>query len=181
MSDLTELLNQETIAITDGQMGELGVAANRLLKQQEEIRAIEEALKIAKATERRISEIEIPEMMGNLGFETITLNTGQKVSVNDSIQCAIPAPMKPKAFVWLDANGHGDLIKSVITAKFGRGDSDMADECFNALLDVGASPNQVESVHAGTLKAWARVEIAGGRTPPEDIFKIHVGKQTKIS
>lgn len=177
---IEELLQKEKVDITDSQMGELGAAAQRLVKQQEEILALEEAVKAAKAAERRISEEEIPELMDNLGFSKITLATGQTLQIKDTVHCSITAANKPRAYVWLDENGHGSLIKSQITCKFARGESDMADEAFEALIDVGANPNQVESVHPGTLKAWAREEINNGRDLPANLFNVHLARGTTI-
>ena len=177
---LKELTESEATEFTDQQMGALGIAANRLINKQIEIKDAETELKNLKAQERKINQEEIPAMMENLGFETITLSDGRKIAVKDAVQCGIAAADRPRAYVWMDENGHGDLIKIALTAKFARGDRDMADECFEALVDVGASPNQIESVHAGTLKAWAREELAQGHSLPSDLFKIHVVKITTV-
>jgi len=180
MTILDELTRSEATEFTDSQMGELGKAANRLLHAQAEILAQEEVLKQCKAIERKINQEEIPALMENLGFEKITLASGQVIAVKDAVQCSIPAAQRPNAYSWMDKNGHGDLIKIALTAKFGRGESDMADEAFEALVDVGANPNQIESVHAGTLKAWAREELANGHSLPAEFFKIHVVKITTV-
>jgi len=165
---------------TNEQMGTLGAAVNRLLDQQQLIVDMEIKLKEAKRLERSINQDEIPSLMSNLGFESITLSDGKKVAVKDSVQIAIPALMKPDAYKWMDTNGHGDLIKIGLTAKFARGERDMADEAFQALLDVGASPNETVSVHPGTLKAWAREELDHGHSLPQQYFKVHVVKLTTV-
>ena len=180
------ILDQLTVAdprdkkFTDEQLGTLGSAVNELLQVQSEILEQEDRLKQMKATERGISQGTIPQIMENLGFETITTLDGKKVSIKDSVQVSIPAADKPSAYKWMDDNGHGDLIKIALTAKFARGDRELADDCFNALVDEGASPNQTESVHSGTLKAWARVELEQGHMLPADLFKIHVVKLTTV-
>jgi len=180
MTILDELIEGTSTEFTDEQMGALGVAANRLINKQLEIAEAEETLKQLKAQERKINQEEIPSLMENLGYETIILKDGRKISVKDAVQCGIPAPQRPNAYKWMDEHGHGDLIKIALTAKFARGERNMADEAFDALVDVGASPNQTESVHAGTLKAWAREELAQGHALPSDLFKIHVVKITTV-
>ncbi len=164
---------------TDEQMGTLGTAVNALILKQHEIIQAEEALKDLKRHERILNQDTIPMLMENLGFESITVD-GKKVSVKDSVQISIPAAQKPGAFVWMDKNGHGDLIKIALTAKFARGESQLAGEAFDALLDIGASPNQTEAVHPGTLKAWAREELSQGHSLPQEFFKIHVVKLTTV-
>lgn len=180
MSGISDLLKDEAQSFTDEEMGQLGAAANRLIAKQNEIADAEHQLKLLKAEERKINQEEIPSLMENLGFEKITLKDGRTLSVKEAVQCAIPAAKKPAAYKWMDEHGHGDLIKIALTAKFARGERDVADEAFDALLDIGASPNQTESVHAGTLKAWAREELAQGRALPAELFKIHVVKLTTV-
>jgi hypothetical protein len=164
---------------TDEQMGTLGAMVNELLLVQSNIIEQEDRLKNMKAAERKINQVEIPQLMDSLGFESITVD-GRKVAVKDNVQISIPAALKPEAYSWMDKNGHGDLIKIALSAKFQRGEKDMADEAFNALLDVGASPTQSEAVHPGTLKAWARVELEQGHSLPQQFFKVHVVKLTTV-
>ena len=118
--------------------------------------------------------------MENLGFETITLTDGRKLAVKDSVQIAIPAPLRELAYKWMDANGHGDLIKTQVFARFARGESDKAYNAFKSLEQLGLHPEHTESVHAGTLKAWAREEMAQGNRIPANLFKIHVVKITTV-
>lgn len=180
MSELADLLADQKKEVTDGQMGELGDCVTKLLNAQESVRIAAEKLKQLTQIERNISEIEIPGLMENLGFESITLNNGMKVSVKESPQIGIPAAKRPVAYKWLDDNGHGDLIKIALTAQFARGERQQADDAFNLLVDNGVNPNQTESVHAGTLKAWAREELAQGTNLPEDLFNVHIVKQTTV-
>ncbi len=182
MTILDELTKSDPLAkqFTDEQMGTLGAAVNELLTKQALILEVELRLKELKAEERGISQGTIPQIMGALGFETITTLDGKKVSVKDSVQISIPAADKPSAYKWMDANGHGDLIKIALTAKFARGEKEMAEQ---ALVHIKAFTNNttlVESVHSGTLKAWARVELEQGHSLPADLFKIHVVKLTTV-
>ena len=177
IDELTE--GPEDKILTDAQMGTLGTAVNKLLNFQIQIAEQEELLKATKAQEREYNQGVIPQLMANLGFDSVTVN-GKKISVKDSIQVGIPAPQRPAAYKWLDDHEHGSLIKTVLTAKFGRGDSDAAEEAQEALDKLGVSNDLVESVHAGTLKAWARVELEQGNSLPSDLFKVHVVKITTV-
>jgi len=155
---------------TDEQMGQLGEAVNKMLDCQQLIQDAEENVKKLKKIERDVNQGEIPKLMEALGFESVTVD-GKKISVKDSVQCAIPAPIRPEAYSWMDDNGHGDLIKALISIKFPREERVMAEQV-NADL--------AESVHAGTLKAWAREELAQGHSLPAEFFKIHVVKITTV-
>ena len=164
---------------TDEQMGTLGKTVNKLLDYQKLIIQIEQQLKEAKQIERQINQGEIPQLMENLGFESVTVD-GKKISVKDSVQCSIPAPQRPNAYKWMDGNGHGDLIKTVLAANFARGESDQAYNAQKSLEALGIAATLAESVHSGTLKAWAREELAQGHSLPQEFFKVHVVKITTV-
>jgi len=177
---MDELAVTEKPDFSDADLGVLGMAAQRLVNKQDEIEKWEFALKELKRQERKINQEEIPELMENFGIEMIQLPDGRKIAVRDSVQIGIPAPVRDKAYGWLDKNGHGDLIKTLLTAKFNRGQADMARQ---ALAHIGAFTEDAalaESVHAGTLKAWAREELAQGHKLPQTFFKVHVVKITTV-
>lgn len=177
---IQDLLKSETIEVTTDQLGELGQYAAKLVKKQKEIAAAEEALKALRTEERHIAQEEIPTLMDNLGMDKITLNSGHVIAVKESVHCSIPAAKKPEAFVWMDEHGHGDLIKAAVTAKFGRGDKDEAYNAVRALEALGVHPDLSETVHPGTLKAWARKELEAGRALPESIFNIHIARIAEV-
>jgi len=165
--------------LVDQQMGTLGETVNRLLDQQKLIIQMEEQLKEAKALERGINQGEIPALMASLGFDSVTVD-GRKINVKDSVQCSIPAAERPNAFSWMDKNGHGSLIKTALSAKFNRGESDASYNAQKTLEAIGIIADLAESVHSGTLKAWAREELALGHSLPSDLFKVHVVKITTV-
>ena len=181
MSGINELLKDDSPeSFADEEMGTLGAAVNRLIDKQREIEDFEYKLKQLKAEERKMSQEEIPSLMDNLGFEKITLKDGRFVSVKDAVQASIPVDKRPAAYRWMDEHGHGDLIKIALGLRFARGEKESAVSVFDSLQNQGLSPTMNESVHAGTLKAWAREELAQGRSLPESLFKIHVVRQTTV-
>ncbi len=163
-------------------LGDLGVAVNKLIEKQEQIAVMEEAIKQAKAEERNMSQVLIPEIMDNIGsgVSKITLTDGRVIECKDAVQCSITAANRSKAYSWMDDHGHGDLIKFNLVAKFQRGEKDMAEEAQDALDDIGVDSSIDESVHPGTLKAWARKELEAGRALPEDLFNVHVVRITSV-
>jgi hypothetical protein len=180
MGILDELTSGPVKAFSIEQMGALADAVNRLIAKQAEIEAAENALKVLKNEEREINQLEIPNMMGSLGFDKITLKDGRALSVKDSIQVSIPAARRPDAYQWLDEHNHGDIIKAELTANFSRGEIEQAEKAQKALAKIGVAADVAESVHAGTLKAWARVELEQGHSLPADLFHIHVVKITTV-
>ena len=88
---IDKLLKNEAQTFSEDELGALGEAVNSLIAKQNEIADLEYQLKLRKSEERKISQETIPSMMGNLGFERITLKDGRSVMVKDSVQASIPA------------------------------------------------------------------------------------------
>lgn len=182
---MTELLDallddEDSKELDASKLGTLARLCNEMTNKQDAIADAEEALKELKQQFRDFNEVAIPELMEQLGFEKITLTDGRQVAVSESIQCSIPAPQRNNAYKWMDNNGHGDLIKTKIVENFDRGEKAQAEKVFDQLSAMGLHPQLSESVHPQTLKAWLRTEMGEGRTPPDDLFKIHVHKVTKV-
>lgn len=180
MNDIASLLKKDEVKeFSESDLGFLASAVNAMLSKQKEIDVATEELKLLSAQHRKINEETIPDLMDDLGFATITLKDGRAVAVKDSIQASIKVADRPTAFAWMVENNHGDLIKSALSAKFSRGEKADAVAAVNALQAMGITASLTESVHPGTLKAWARVELEQGHILPPSIG-IHVSKQTTV-
>jgi hypothetical protein len=178
---IENLLKKQTLeTVSEEHLGEIGKAINKMLAKQREIADAEMALKALKQEEEKINQVEIPELMENLGFSEIKLKTGEVVTVADNIHISIPAPLRSKAYNWMDVHGHGDLIKTNVTAVFPRGDHHEAHAFKNRLVEDGLNATLVEAVHSGTLKAWGKAELNAGHELPSQLFKIFISKITKV-
>ena len=61
------------------------------------------------------------------------------------------------------------------------GEDSIANEFIDKVKSLGYQPIQKLSVHAMTLKAFVREQIAEGNDLPMDTFGVFVGAETKIS
>lgn len=178
---IQDLLKDEQPEAFTPMMGVLADEINSLISVQNQIADAEAELQRLKREERDISEQKIPAIMDELNMDRITLKDGRTVQVKDMVQCSIPVEKKPGAFVWMDEHGHGDLIKTVVTAKFNRGEQAYAKEAADLLeQQLGIHADLLESVHPGTLKAWARKELEAGRALPQDFFKVYTVRQATV-
>lgn len=143
----------------------------------------EQALKDAKERARVLREETIPSVMQELGLKDLTLDTGQKLKVQQEVYASIPASEKPRAYAWLTDNGFGGLLKTTLTIEFGRGERDKALEYVQVLHDEhGLSASFEEGVHAQTLKAFLKEQISAGRADlPLEIFGARPVWAAKIS
>ncbi len=96
-----------------------------------------------------------------------------------NIAAAWEEEKKLRAFDALEEFGASDLIKTVVTFSFPRGEKQQAVKL--AAANKRLLPKMAESVHAMTLTAWVREQIEGGKpTPPLDVIGAQVGQYVKI-
>ena len=63
---------------------------------------------------------------------------------------------------------------------FGREEDEIADKVVRDLIDEGFDPSQSKSVHAGTLSAFVKEQLAEGVELPEDLLGVYVGRKAII-
>lgn len=149
--------------------------AARQLAAQAEVDRLTAELKKAGETLKGIAEDELPKAVLLLGVREIPLRDGNLVSVATSYHAGISEANKPAAHGWLRENGHGDIIDNNITATFGQGENDLADE-IEKLIREHAPENKLtrkESVHHSRLKAFVEEQIVSGSDLPQDLFGVY--------
>jgi hypothetical protein len=143
------------MSIADSQgLGRLSGLVKGLQASQLAIEEAEALLKECKETYAEFSEERIPDLMQELGLESIELSTGEKLKVENVFYAKIPSQRQEEAFKWLQDNGMGSVIKEEVIKKKG--------------------------VHHQTLKAIVKERFEGGEPIPEELFGIYVKNVTKI-
>jgi hypothetical protein len=92
----------------------------------------------------------------------------------------IPDEKRQDAFQWLEEQGHGDLVKSVINIIFGMQEHEKRLAVMKLLSDNGIEFYNNESVHASTLKAFVKREIQAGHIVPDDLLGVYMFDEVKI-
>lgn len=164
--------------ITLSEMAEL---ARALVDADKDVDKVEQDLKDAKERARVLREETIPAAMQEMGLEEVKLETGQKISIKQDVYASIPAASKGQAYDWLNEHGFGGLIKVEVSATFAKGEQDAALELHKQLQQQGLQPDLDQSVHAQTLKAFLREQIAAGNNIPLDLFGARPVWTAKIS
>ena len=85
-----------------------------------------------------------------------------------------------EAFEWLRQNGHGDMVKNIVSVNFGMGEDQKAAEFLSKVSEQGLSPEQAESVHSSTLRAWVKDQTEKGEPFPMELFGAHIGQRALI-
>lgn len=159
---------------------EISAIASNLLELERQATAQEEALSVLNARIRNIKEESIPCAMLELGLESITLSTGEKLTVFQEVYASIPAGNRERAYEWLTENGFGGLIKTSVDAEFGKGEFERAEAAFNMLCDAGIKAEMSRTVHAQTLKAFIREQLSAGTDIDLELFGCRPTWTTKI-
>lgn len=154
-----------TISLTE--MAEL---ARALVDADKNVEAADISLATAKERARLLREETIPSAMQELGLESLVLDTGQKLKVQQEVYASIPAANKLAAYDWLNEHGFGGLIKVEVSTQFAKGDQDKAIDLAQTLRGMGFDPALDQGVHAQTLKAFLKEQLSKGANIPLELF-----------
>jgi len=151
-------------------MNDLSALANALIDADTEVDRAEKALKDKKEAARRLREEALPAAMQEVGLTKVTLDSGRVISIGQEVYASIPAANKPAAYAWLESHDFGGLIKTQVSTEFGRGEMDEAKKLEQELREKGLSCSLDRSIHAQTLKAFIKEQLAQGKELPLDLF-----------
>lgn len=142
---------------------------------------LEDDLKAAKAVLNTIKTARIPDMMAELGMDSITFR-GWKVTVSDFVSGSLPkdGEAHERAIRWLEAEGAGGLLKTDLSVAFGRSQHNEALDLAARLESEGLAPSVKSGVHAQTLAAFARERIKNGEPLDVEVLGLYVGKVAKL-
>ena len=160
------------------QMALLHRLCDKLESEERAVEAAEGELKKAQERVRRLREHDIPDLMRSCGVKKLTTTSGLDVAMREAVRATWPkdGPQKLEAMEWLEANGHGGLVKREFVIKFSREDEAWAKK-FEADLRKRKRELNVErkeSVHPQTLCAFLREQLAEGAQVPMQTFRAFV-------
>lgn len=159
---------------------EISAMCNLLLDVDRQIEQQETILSELKERSRSIREETIPMSMQELGLESVTMSTGEKVTISQEVYASIPAAQKEQAYAWLEEHGFGGLIKTLVATEFGKGELAKAQALFEQLSKQGVPAEMTRSVHAQTLKAFLKEQLAAGSDINLELFGARPTWTTKI-
>ena len=168
------------VVVSDSSLGSIARLAAKQLQIQEWIDRREAELNEAKKALRDLTELDLPQAMDEAGVSEFRLQDGSRVTVKPFYGASIPKDRVGEAHHWLEENGHGDIIKNEVICKFGKGDGHMAEQAIEVLKAAHFDPEQKESVHTSTLRAWVKEQVESGANIPLDLFGAHIGRKTEI-
>jgi len=163
-----------------GKLGSLADLVKEHRSLERKMDSVSEELKALKERKDRISEELIPDSMMELGMQEIKLSDGASLSIQRAYFARIPDQHKEQAYAWLTEKGLDSLIKKEVTAYFGKGESEQAQQLELDLQNGKQNFSTKEAIHPSTLKALVKERMESGDEIPEDLFGIYVKNITKI-
>jgi len=154
--------------------------ANKMVELEQLVEEKQASLKSTQKELKTLSEEDIPALLSEVGLSEITLTNGKKISTSAYYYGRITEHNQQEAFEWLQDNGHGDIIKNVVSVSFGRDEDVNAEKLLSNLQDNGYTTNGKKWVEPMTLKAFIREQVEGGNDLPLETFNVYVGQKTRI-
>ena len=180
-----ETTEKKVTKLDDNELKTLSENITRFLRIGGMIGNTEERLRKLKEQYRQLSEEDLPQKMTELGMQDLRLEDGSRITIDMFYATRINKNNRDAAHEWLRQQGHGDIIKNQVSVSFGKGEDETALETMTLLEKEGLFPDQKESVHPSTLKAFVKERIESGDsafTPDtQKLFSVYQGKRTKIT
>lgn len=143
---------------------------------------LEAELKQVKAEHREVSEVTLPELMGEARQTTITTDSGLTVTVEDKVHASIPAKNLGEAVPWLRDNGGAAIVKNQVAIQYGLGEDDKARETAERLAKEGEHVKQNYNVPWASLTSWLNERLSTDPKfdPPAELLGMYRKRQAKV-
>jgi len=185
MSSILDMMEEDASpskleAFDGGGLKSAAKIATAIRETEDEIARTEAYLKEKKKDLLKLTDEDLPSVLQELGVSSFKLEDGSQVDIKPLYGAAIPKPRIDEAHEWLRDNGHDDIIKNVVACSFGRGEDQNAANFKDTAIKLGLHPEQSESVHSSTLRAWVRERVENGDEFPMELFGAYVGQRAVI-
>ena len=174
---------EATAAIpTEEKLKNLSKLAEDLVLVEDAISEVEDRLADLKRQKRKLAEIEIPDVMNEVGLKEFKLTNGLKVNIKNVFTGKITQENADEAFKWLDEHGHGGIVKGQVVIPFRL---DAPKETIRKIEEfaeqMGYTAEEKLQVHHMTLSAFIKDRIMNGDPDfPRELFNVWAGFSTKI-
>lgn len=168
-------------AINNEQLQMIADLADQQRTLEERITKGEVYLAQLKESLREISDKRLPNAMAEVGMSEFKLADGTKITIKDEVYCSIPKENPGPAFAWLRENNFDSLIKNEIMVSFGKGQDEDAIKVAHLIADAGFRPEQKQTVHPMTLKAFIKEQMGKGTDVPLEAFGAYAVARAKVA
>lgn len=167
------------IEVSENSIERLTALAKESTNLAKEVSDMEVELAEKQERLKSINRVSIPNMMDELGMKDFTLTDGSKIEVQPKVNASIAVANKPEAYKWLHENDYDGIIKTKVTASFGRGEADDAAKAIETLREAGYDAALDESIHPATLTSFVKERLEAGDVLPQ-AFSVFEFREAKI-
>lgn len=157
---------------------------NQLVDEQEAaaeaVVAAELELKRVNERYRAVAERDLPELMAELGLTEFRTERGLRISIKETVRASIPDGRREDAMRWLDDNGHGALVKRMVSVSFNREQAEEARKLMEQISGEFPTAREERKVESATLRAFIRQELEAGHDIPLELFGAFVQKTAEV-
>lgn len=183
MADASELFEAVagSTSVDPKSLDRLHEYADEAIALEQIVNQLQADLDVASKALNAIKTKTLPELMTELGMESLTRN-GQVFETHDFVSGSLPKDedKRQKAIAWLEANGGAGLIKTNLSMAFGKDDREEAIRIYKLLKSNGVEPQADTGVHSATLQAFARERLKNGETIDTETLGLYTGRVVKI-
>ena len=155
----------------------MGQLAKQARKLADEIASLEETLKDKQKEYNTIMEERLPQVFLEMNLRGFVMDDGSKVEIKQVFGASITEERRAEAFQWLRDHGHDDIIKNVVSVRFGRNEDDLCDRALQVLGKEGFHTDHAQKIEPMTLKGWVREMLQKGDEVPRELFGVFVGQK----
>lgn len=149
---------------------------------EKEVERLQEELEEAGRALRKISEIDLPNMLEELGLSEFKTDSGLVVTVKESIKAGISKDRMAAGIKWLEDNSLGKLVKYGMKITIPKGDTETSEKIYEATKNL-VGEDQISSeatVHPQSLGAAVRELLEKGVDVPMDLLGVHRARASKV-
>jgi len=177
LGPLSRLVQRQARLEAQSKENTVNKLVNYIKQLDASVKDVEQALKARKRDLFNISQVQIPELMKEIGLESITTTDGSIINLKKDFSTTIKN--EEGFFKYLRDNNYGDLIKDKIAITI---QSEKEVKLFEKLIDqVDCFYERKTGVHPQTLKKFVNDQLAEGNKIPEDLLKIYEYQFSKLS
>jgi len=167
--------------ITEEQLKRVSQMIKIQTSMEDAILKLEENLEAENKKLNQIRQEIFPNLMKELGLTELKTSSGDKIELKKTVTTSIKVENRAKAYEWLRKHGFGSLIKTLVTARFGRGEEERARKLLQELTKQKFVAEFSENTASQTLSAFGREQIEKGKPLPEKLFSLFELTMTKVT
>jgi hypothetical protein len=167
--------------ITEEQLKRVSQMIKIQTSMEDAILKLEENLEAENKKLNQIRQEIFPNLMKELGLMELKTSSGDKIELKKTVTTSIKVENRVKAYEWLRKHGFGSLIKTLVTARFGRGEEGKAQKLLKKLISEKFVAEFSENIASQTLSAFGREQIEKGKPLPEKLFSLFELTMTKVT